>query len=77
MKMLSFMRSHNIKEWNLVHVLLGVIIFLTCIASGLLSFLGAFSFFIGGESLMCFGISLAIFTVSLTFFIYVEEGKRE
>lgn len=76
MKMLSFMRSHNIKEWNFVHVLLGVIIFLTLIISGLLSFMGIFSFFIGGN-LMCFGISLAVFAVSLTFFIYVEVGKQE
>ena len=76
MKMLSFMRSHNIKEWSLVHVLLGVIIFLTCIVSGLLSFMGIFTFLVG-ESLMCFGISLAVFAISLTFFIYVEVGKQE
>ncbi len=77
MKMLSFMRSHNIKEWSFVHVLLGVIISRTCLASGLFSFLGAVSFFIGEEGFMYFGVSLAIFAVSLTFFIYVDIGKKE
>ena len=77
MKMLNFMRRHNMNEWSFVHILLGVIICLTCIASGLFSFLGAFSFFIGEEGFMYFGISLAIFVVSLTFFIYVDIGKKE
>jgi len=77
MKMLNFMRRHNMNEWSFVHILLGVIISLTCFASGLFSFLGAVSLFIGEEGFMYFGVSLAIFAVSLTFFIYVDTGKKE
>ena len=74
MKMLNFMRRHDIKEWSFVHILLGVIICLTCIVSGLFSLGSVFTFLIG-KGFMFFGISLAVFAVSLAFFIYIGVKK--
>lgn len=74
MKMLNFMRRHNMNEWSFVHILLGVIISLTCFASGLFSLGSVFTFLIG-KGFMFFGISLAVFAVSLAFFIYIGVKK--